>query len=81
MIAVDGGITQIGTLDIVVINKGKREGLDVGHVLAIYQTFLTDISFYAGAYSTVGNAGADGIGTGSSIGDMARGRREGPRRW
>jgi nucleoid-associated protein YgaU len=38
MIAVDGGITQIGTLDIVVINKGKREGLEVGHVLAIYQT-------------------------------------------
>ncbi len=38
MIAVDGGITQIGTMDIVVINKGKREGLEVGHVLAIYQT-------------------------------------------
>lgn len=34
--------------------------------LAIYQTFRTDIVFYAGAYSTVGNAGADGIGSGSS---------------
>jgi len=37
MIAVDGGVTQIGTTDIVVINKGAREGLAVGNVLAIYQ--------------------------------------------
>lgn len=34
--------------------------------LAIYQNFYTDIILYAGAYSTVGNAGADGIGRGSS---------------
>ena len=34
----DGGLTQIGTADIVVLNRGKREGLKVGHVLAIYQT-------------------------------------------
>ncbi|WP_439106619.1 LysM peptidoglycan-binding domain-containing protein [Congregibacter sp.] len=38
MIAVDGGVTQIGTLDIVVLNRGAREGMQVGHVLAIYQT-------------------------------------------
>lgn len=38
MIAVDGGVTQIGSTDIVVINKGKRDGLEVGHVLALYQT-------------------------------------------
>ncbi len=38
MIAVDGGVTQIGTTDIVVLNKGAREGLEIGHVLAIYQT-------------------------------------------
>ncbi|MEM9313026.1 MAG: LysM domain-containing protein [Pseudomonadota bacterium] len=37
MIAVDGGVTQIGTTDIVVLNKGFREGLEIGHVLAIYQ--------------------------------------------
>lgn len=37
MIAVDGGVTQIGTMDIVVLNKGQRDGLAVGHVLAIYQ--------------------------------------------
>lgn len=38
MIAVDGGVTQIGTMDIVVLNRGKRDGLEVGHVLAVYQT-------------------------------------------
>ena len=37
MIAVDGGVSQIGTTDIVVLNKGARDGLEVGHVLAIYQ--------------------------------------------
>jgi hypothetical protein len=34
--------------------------------LAIFQDFRTDIVFYAGAYSTVGNAGADGIGAGNT---------------
>lgn len=37
MIAVDGGVSQIGTMDIVVLNRGAREGMEVGHVLAIYQ--------------------------------------------
>jgi nucleoid-associated protein YgaU len=37
MIAVDGGVSQIGTTDIVVLNRGAREGLEVGNVLAIYQ--------------------------------------------
>jgi hypothetical protein len=37
MIAVEGGLTQIGDMSIVVINRGKREGLEIGHVLAVYQ--------------------------------------------
>jgi len=37
MIAVPGGVTQIGTNDIVVLNKGSRDGLEVGQVLAVYQ--------------------------------------------
>ncbi len=37
MIAVDGGVTQIGASNIVVLNKGARDGLEVGNVLAIYQ--------------------------------------------
>ena len=35
MIAVAGGVTQIGALDIVVINRGARESLRAGDVLAI----------------------------------------------
>lgn len=38
MIAVPGGVTQIGTMDIVVINKGKRDGVQSGDVLAIYKS-------------------------------------------
>jgi len=37
MISVDGGVTQIGTMDIVVLNRGAEHGLEIGHVLAIYQ--------------------------------------------
>ena len=37
MIAVPGGVTQIGTTDIVVLNKGERDQLEVGQVLAVYQ--------------------------------------------
>ena len=38
MVAVDGGVSQIGALDIVTINRGAREGLRRGDVLAIHQT-------------------------------------------
>ncbi|MFT4613013.1 MAG: hypothetical protein ACI9NT_000147 [Bacteroidia bacterium] len=37
MIAVDGGVTQIGEMSVVVVNKGRRDGLNIGHVLAVYQ--------------------------------------------
>ena len=38
IVAVEGGVTQVGTMDIVVLNKGERDGLEIGHVLAIYKT-------------------------------------------
>jgi nucleoid-associated protein YgaU len=37
IISVFGGVTQVGQYDVVVINRGLREGLDTGHVLAIYK--------------------------------------------
>jgi hypothetical protein len=37
MIAVDGGVSQIGNMDIVVLNRGRREGVEIGQVMAIYQ--------------------------------------------
>jgi nucleoid-associated protein YgaU len=32
------GVTQIGQFDVVTLNKGARDGLDVGNVLAVYKT-------------------------------------------
>jgi nucleoid-associated protein YgaU len=35
IMAVEGGVTQVGRLDVVVLNRGTREGLAPGNVLAI----------------------------------------------
>ena len=43
MVAVDGGVTQIGALDIVTLNLGERDGVVVGDVMAIYQSGETVI--------------------------------------
>ena len=37
IISVFSGVTQVGQYDVVVINRGERENLEVGHVLAIYK--------------------------------------------
>lgn len=37
IIAVEGGVTQVGKMDVVVINRGDREGITVGNVLAVYK--------------------------------------------
>lgn len=37
IIAVEGGLTQVGKMDVVVINRGTRENMAAGHVLAVYK--------------------------------------------
>lgn len=37
IIAVEGGVTQVGKMDVVVINRGTRESLQVGNVLAVFK--------------------------------------------
>ncbi len=37
IISVLDGVSQIGQHQVVVINRGRREGMQVGHVLAVYQ--------------------------------------------
>jgi hypothetical protein len=38
IISVLDGVSRIGRLQTVVINRGKHDGLEVGHVLAVYRT-------------------------------------------
>lgn len=38
IIAVEGGVTQVGKYNVVMINSGEREGLQIGNVMAIYKT-------------------------------------------
>lgn len=37
IIDVEGGVSQVGTLNVVAINRGEREGLAIGNVLAIHK--------------------------------------------
>jgi len=37
ILAVEGGVTQVGKMNVVMLNRGDREGLVVGNVLAIYK--------------------------------------------
>ncbi|HEY3700470.1 MAG TPA: LysM peptidoglycan-binding domain-containing protein [Spongiibacteraceae bacterium] len=38
LLAVEGGVSQIGAMNVVVISKGAREGIKEGNLLAIYKT-------------------------------------------
>ena len=33
----DGSVSEIGPLQVVIINRGSREGMEIGHVLALYR--------------------------------------------
>jgi hypothetical protein len=33
----DGSVSEIGSLHVVIINRGSREGMEIGHVLALYR--------------------------------------------
>ncbi len=37
ILAVEGGLSQVGKMDVVVINRGEREGMVAGNVMAIYK--------------------------------------------
>ncbi|MDH3871517.1 MAG: LysM domain-containing protein, partial [Gammaproteobacteria bacterium] len=37
IISVHDGVTQIGQFDVVVINRGEADGMEIGHVMKIFQ--------------------------------------------
>jgi len=37
IIDVEGGVNQVGPMSVVLVDKGERDNIEVGHVLAIYQ--------------------------------------------
>ncbi len=37
ILAVEGGVSQVGKMDVVVINRGERESMAAGNVLAVYK--------------------------------------------
>lgn len=37
ILAVEGGVTQVGKMNVVILNRGEREGLAVGNIMAIYK--------------------------------------------
>ena len=37
IIAVEGGVTQVGKFNVVILNRGEREGLQIGNVMAIFK--------------------------------------------
>jgi len=44
IISVYGGVTEIGQGSIVVLSKGTHDGLEIGNVLAVYSTNLSQTS-------------------------------------
>ncbi len=53
IIAVTGGVSQIGQYQIVTLNRGTREGVETGHVFSIYQAGRPVRDPYGSANATV----------------------------
>jgi hypothetical protein len=75
---IDGPLHEAFTIPIVSTNTTWKEVKDLYHLqdgafdaVAIYQNFYTDLIFYAGAYSSGGNAQVEGITASTSVGPNA----------
>ncbi|CAI8808340.1 LysM domain protein [Methylococcus capsulatus] len=53
IVAVRDGVTQIGQYQVIVLDRGGRDGLEVGHVLDIYREADTIKDYVAGGFGNV----------------------------
>lgn len=58
IISVYDGVAQIGQYDVVVLNRGERDGLEVGHVLTVHQRGGEVVDPYARDNKNVNKDGA-----------------------
>lgn len=53
ILAVEGGVNQVGKMDVVVINRGERENIAAGNVLAVYKRGGKLLDRVSGDYVTL----------------------------
>ncbi|NVJ59233.1 MAG: LysM peptidoglycan-binding domain-containing protein [Gammaproteobacteria bacterium] len=58
IISVYDGVAQIGQYDVVVINRGERDGIEIGHVLTVFQRGKEVVDPYAADNENVNKDGA-----------------------
>ena len=53
IVSIYGGVNEAGSLSIVSISRGKRDGIEIGHVLALYRTGETVVDHVDSANGSV----------------------------
>ena len=64
IMAVDGNVAEMGQYSVIAINRGKRDGLEIGHVLATHRAGEVVSTRDPGSSMNMGLGGLSGIGSG-----------------
>lgn len=61
IMAVEGGVAEMGQYSVIAINRGKRDGLEIGHVLATYRAGEVVSTVERGSSMNIGFGGLSGM--------------------